>query len=177
MLDEEEFTALYDALHPRVFAYAVSRCGRRLAEEVVGETFAVAWRRREDIPVRAVLPWLLGVARNVSRELYRDEVRRAALEEALRGWAEEVETDVADEVAERSAVLRALATLGDDDKEVLTLVSWHGLGAGEAAGVLGCSKAAFFVRLHRARRRLEAAMDGAALHHRRQRVFVPEEER
>ncbi|MBB5081018.1 RNA polymerase sigma factor [Nonomuraea endophytica] len=158
VLDEKEFAALYDATHPRVFAYAVSRCGRQLAEEVVSETFAVAWRRRADIPRRAVLPWLLGVARNVTRELYRDEVRQAALENALRGWAKEVTGDVAEEVARRSAVLSALVALSDEDKELLTLVSWHGLSSAQAARVVGCSVSAFFVRLHRARRRLEAAL-------------------
>ncbi|WP_371780668.1 RNA polymerase sigma factor [Streptosporangium subroseum] len=176
MLNEKEFAALYDAFHPRVFAYAVSRCGRQLAEEVVSETFVVAWRRRDDIPAKAMLPWLLGVARNVTRELYKDGVRRAALDGALQVWATEFDPDVADEVAERSDVLRALATLSDDAKEVLILVSWHGLTSAEAARVIGCSTPAFFVRLHRARRRLEAAMNGAAVtrgHH----VFVPEEKR
>ncbi|GAA0950318.1 RNA polymerase sigma factor [Nonomuraea longicatena] len=161
MLDEREFSDLYDALRPQVFAYAVSRCGRQLAEEVVSETFTVAWRRRQDVPRRAVLPWLLGVARNVIRELYRDEVRHAALAEALHGWAAEAAVaggDVGEEVAQRAALLWALTALGDDDKEVLTLVSWHGLSSREAASVVGCSVSAFFVRLHRARRRLEAAL-------------------
>jgi RNA polymerase sigma-70 factor, ECF subfamily len=39
-------------------------------------------------------------------------------------------------------------------------VAWHGLTAREAATVLGCSRPAFFVRLHRARRRLETAYEG-----------------
>jgi DNA-directed RNA polymerase specialized sigma24 family protein len=136
VLGEKEFSDLYDALRPQVFAYAVSRCGRQLAEEVVSETFTVAWRRRSDVPRRAVLPWLLGVARNVIRELYREEVRHAALAEALRGWAAEAAVaggDVGEEVAQRAALLWALTALSDDDKEVLTLVSWHGLSSREAA--------------------------------------------
>jgi RNA polymerase sigma-70 factor (ECF subfamily) len=38
--------------------------------------------------------------------------------------------------------------------ETLTLVTWHGLSAAEAATVVGCSQRAFTVRLHRARRKL-----------------------
>jgi RNA polymerase sigma-70 factor (ECF subfamily) len=38
---------------------------------------------------------------------------------------------------------------------------WHGLQPRDAATVLGCSAAAFFVRLHRARRRLARAFDNA----------------
>ncbi|SPL88504.1 Putative RNA polymerase ECF-subfamily sigma factor [[Actinomadura] parvosata subsp. kistnae] len=70
----------------------MSRCGLQLAEEVVSETSMVAWRRREEMPAGAGLPWLLGVARNVTRGLYRDELRRAALDEALRVWAGPVRT-------------------------------------------------------------------------------------
>ena len=98
MLNQDEFAALFDACHPRVYAYAVSRCGRRLAEEVVSETFVVAWRRRDDIPARNELPWLLGVARNVIRDVHREELRRAALDEALHAWADDFGPDVAEGV-------------------------------------------------------------------------------
>ncbi|WP_308249998.1 RNA polymerase sigma factor [Sphaerisporangium fuscum] len=176
MLNDEEFAEMFDTYRPRVYAYAVSRCGRHLAEEVVSETFMVAWRRRGDLPARAALPWLLGVAHNVTRELYRGELRRAALDEALRIWADEAGPDVADEVTERAAVLRALATLSDPDKEVLTLVAWHGLTSAQAAKVVGVTRSTFFVRLHRARRRLEAAMNDLMTAAPRQ-ALVPEEER
>lgn len=151
------FTALYDEFYPRVHAYAVSRTGRQLAEEVAGETFTVAWRRFADLP-DPPLPWLIGIARNISRESYRAEARQAALTAELRSWAAESAADVSESVVERTALLRALATLTDDDREVLTLVAWHGLTSAQAAAVLGCTKSAYFVRLHRARKRLEDAL-------------------
>lgn len=156
----ERFTALYDEHYRRVFGYAVSRVGRQLAEEVASETFMVAWRRLADVPTQP-LPWLLGVARNVARDSYRAQARRASLDAELAAWttAEDVTSDdVADAVVERAAVLRALAGLPEADREVLTLVAWHGLTPQQAARVVGCSTAAFFVRLHRARRRLERAV-------------------
>ncbi|MFG6195079.1 RNA polymerase sigma factor [Nonomuraea sp. JJY05] len=175
MLNDEQFGAMFDVSRPRVYAYAVSRCGLQLAEDVVSETFMVAWRRRDELPAKDVLPWLLGVAHNVTRELYRSELRRAALDEALRVWAEEADPDVADEVAERAAVLRALATLSDADKEVLTLIAWHGLTSAQAAKVVGSTRSAFFVRLHRARRRLEAAMNDVMTTSRQQALISEEE--
>ncbi|MEV0237055.1 RNA polymerase sigma factor [Nonomuraea sp. NPDC050786] len=156
----DRFTALYSSCYSSVYAYAVSRAGRQLAEEVASETFGVAWRRIDDVPGEA-LPWLLGVARNILRESYRAEARRQSLESELAAWttAEEVTAgDIAESVTERIAVLRALATLSDEDRELLTLVAWHGLRAANAAKVVGCSTATLFVRLHRARRRLERAM-------------------
>ncbi|GAA5047687.1 RNA polymerase sigma-70 factor (ECF subfamily) [Thermocatellispora tengchongensis] len=153
--DSRRFTGMYDECRQRVWAYVVSRAGRQVADEVVSETFAIAWRRLDDVPEPA-LPWLLGVARNVLRDTIRAEVRREALSQELRSWTE---GDVADQVTERLGVLRALAGLGEDDREILILVAWQGLSPRDAARVIGCSAAAFRVRLHRARRRLKQAMD------------------
>jgi len=103
----------------------------------------VAWRRLPVVPA-APLPWLLAVARNVVRERYRDGARQACLAAGLRAWADEAIADVADGVAERAAVLAALALLSEDDRELLALVAWQGLSTREAARVVGCSTATFF---------------------------------
>jgi RNA polymerase sigma-70 factor, ECF subfamily len=156
----ERFQALYTECHGRVYAYAVSRAGRQLADEVVSDVFLIAWRRLADVPSPA-LPWLLGVARNVATGQFRAAARHQAVASDLSAWVKEAEfaaPDVADQVSERISVLTALAALPEADRELLTLAAWHGLPAAEAAQVLGCSKAAYFVRLHRARRRLERAM-------------------
>ena len=157
MTDVERFTATFHEHHRRVFAYAVGRAGREHADDVVAETFLVAWRRLADVPANP-LPWLLGVARNVVHERYRDQVRQSAVAAELRAWVREAEDDVAEHVAGRAAVLVALAALGDADREILTLIAWHGLAARDAARVVGCSTATFFVRLHRARKRLQDAL-------------------
>lgn len=157
--DSRRFTAIYHAHHEQVYAYAVSRVGRDLADDVLGDTFLIVWRRLDAMPP-APLPWLLGVARNVIRERYRAEVRQASLATERRAWVDEAHTDVADGVTEKAAMLAALAQLGEEDRELLTLVAWHGLAPREAARVVGCSTATYFVRLHRARKRLEQALAG-----------------
>jgi len=156
----QRFTALYDTHQRQVFGYAVSRAGRQAADEIVSDTFLVAWRRFAELPEPA-LPWLLGVARNLIREQFRQSARQESLAAELRSWStqEPDGADPADVVGDRDAVLRALAGLGADDRELLTLVAWHGLSSREAAGVIGCSPATYFVRLHRARRRLEQALE------------------
>lgn len=154
-----QFTALYAEHHRRVYAYAVARAGRSLADEVVAETFLVAWRRFAQMPA-AALPWLLGVARNVIRERYRAEERQHAIAAEMLAWTADT-PDVADGVAERAAVLAALAGLSENDREALTLTAWDGLAPRDAARVVGCSAPAFLVRLHRARRRLANAVEAA----------------
>ncbi|MEO3814410.1 sigma-70 family RNA polymerase sigma factor [Sphaerisporangium sp. B11E5] len=156
MTDEAyRFTGMYDECRQRVWAYVVSRAGRQIADEVVSETFAIAWRRLEDVPEPA-LPWLLGTARNVLRDTIRSEARREAVRAELRSWTE---GDVADQVTERLGVLTALADLAEEDREILILVAWQGLSPRDAARVVGCSAAAFRVRLHRARKRLAQRME------------------
>ncbi|MFC9976778.1 RNA polymerase sigma factor [Spirillospora sp. NPDC127200] len=155
--DARRFTAMYDACRQRVWAYAAAHGGRQRADDVVSETFAVAWRRLGDVPDPA-LPWLLGVARNVLRDGHRAEARRAAFTAELRHWQQDTAQDPAEGVAERQAVLRALAGLAEADREVLLLVAWQGLTPRQAARVVGCSEPALRVRLHRARKRLSRAM-------------------
>nr|WP_237497612.1 sigma-70 family RNA polymerase sigma factor [Streptomyces sp. SID8377] len=138
--------------------------GRQVGEDITSETFTVAWRRVRDVPDPA-LPWLLGVARNLVRELRRRDAHQylLAAEEAQRisSGARTDTADVAAEVAGRHDALQALAGLPEADRELLTLIAWHGLSAKEAAQVLDCTTATLTVRLYRARRRLEKALEAA----------------
>jgi RNA polymerase sigma-70 factor (ECF subfamily) len=157
------FAVIYSENRSRVYAFAVSKAGRQLAEEILSEVFTIAWRRLGDLP-EPPLPWLLAVTRNVAMSQSRALVRERSLTAEMGEWVTDARssvTDIADDVAERVAVLTALATLAEPDRELLTLVAWHDLAPKAAAQVIGCSTAAYFVRLHRARRRLEAALAAA----------------
>lgn len=56
----------------QVLAFLLRRVsGREAAEDVVADTFAVAWRRRDRIPDPA-LPWLYVTAAHVIANQYRD---------------------------------------------------------------------------------------------------------
>jgi RNA polymerase sigma factor (sigma-70 family) len=151
------FERLYEELAPDVHAYVLRRVGQELVPDVVADVFVVAWRRLDDLPSPA-LPWLLGVARKTVANHLRSARRRTAVVERLRAAASAATVDPSH--AER--VWIALASLGERDREALMLVAWEGLSRKEAADVLGCSSAAFRVRLHRARARLGRALEGSA---------------
>ena len=51
-----------------------------------------------------------------------------------------------------------MAGLSELDQEILRLIGWEDLTVSEAATVLSCTRTTAAVRLHRARRRLTAAM-------------------
>jgi RNA polymerase sigma-70 factor (ECF subfamily) len=159
----ERFAGLYDQYYRNVLRYVLYHAERGSAEDVASETFLIAWRRLPDVPDPA-LPWLLGVARNLLRKQAEAGRRRRLLADrvaAMTGAAGAVEWDAGEYVVERDAALQALASLPERDIEALTLVTWHDLDWREAAAVLGCSPRAFATTLHRARRRLSKALQGA----------------
>ena len=155
--DETRFEALFSASYPRVLAYALRRSeNREAAEEIVSETFLIAWRRLDAVPADPV-PWLLGTARKVLANARRSARRRAP--DGPLAPLDLVETPdpvtpFPDRVADRVAFAKAFAALSAGDREVLALVAWDGLAPREGAKVVGCTAAAFSLRLHRARRRL-----------------------
>ena len=160
MEDEaSRFEQVYREHANAVLAYARSRADAERAREVVGETFLVAWRRFDELPADP-RTWLLGVARRVIANGRRSDARREAL--GVRIMAERagnlVSGDAADIVIGRNTSLAVWNELPESDRELLALVAWGELSPAEAAKVIGCSKAAFLVRLHRARRRFEAAL-------------------
>jgi RNA polymerase sigma factor (sigma-70 family) len=158
------FEALYAAHHPQVFGYVMRRCDRADdAADAIAETFLVAWRRLDDAPTGDQLRlWLYGVARRVLANQRRGERRRLALADRLRSelgahGLPDVSVDVTSGGAHSLGA--ALATLSPDDRELLTLEAWEELSSQEIAKVLGCSSAAARTRLHRARRRLQKALE------------------
>jgi RNA polymerase sigma factor (sigma-70 family) len=156
----EQFRAVYEENRPRVIAYALRRTrSPEDAADIVAETFTIAWRRLEDVPRGEVaILWLYATARRVLANHGRRVRRRNELvgrigAELAAGLARVEPPD------EESVVARAaLSRLGEDDRELLMLVGWEGLGAAQLACVLGCSEVAARIRLHRARSRLATAM-------------------
>jgi RNA polymerase sigma-70 factor (ECF subfamily) len=142
-----------------VRGYALRRMPGDVAQDVVSDTFLVAWRRLDDFPSDA-LPWLYGVARRVVANQRRSAHRSAALEQRVAATAEAIAAgDLGEALGEGEIVRAALGRLSDRDREALMLVAWHGLSGARAARAAGCTRTAFAVRLHRARARLVAELD------------------
>lgn len=155
------FGHLYREQGRSILAYALRRVDDpEDAADVVAETFLVAWRRLGEVPIDGgARLWLYAVARRVIANLNRSERRRTRLGERL---AQSLRTELATQPTpdgEAAEVLRAMGELGDEDRELLLLISWEGLSPGEAAKVLGISSLAARSRLHRARRRLRVLLE------------------
>ena len=157
--DRERFERIYREHFRTVLRFAAVRIDPERAKDVAAETFLIAWRRLDDVPVEP-RPWLLGVARRVIAGQFRSQTRREALARLLESEMRfAADADLAGPLADRQEVLAAFAALGERDREVLRLVAWDGLSTAEAAEAIDVTRLAFAVRLHRARRHLQRALE------------------
>lgn len=126
--------------------------GRRLpahqVDDVLSETLLVIWRRLDDVPTDAVLPWSYSVARRCLANHRRSDNRRLALVRRLE--QEPPPGDPADVDLDH-----ALARLTDADRELLHLWAWEQLEPREMAVVVGLTPNAVSLRLTRAKKKLE----------------------
>lgn len=152
--DVRRFEAIYRQHFGSILAYARRRLPAR-AEDVVAETFLVAWRRLDDVPADA-LPWLYGVARRVIADSRRTSRRQEALTDRLAAVQEPSSTEPTETDPE---LLAALARLSTRERELLLLVHWEDLEPRRAALALGCARATVATRLWRAHRRLRTELD------------------
>jgi RNA polymerase sigma-70 factor (ECF subfamily) len=129
---EARLESLFRCHYVDVARYVRRRAEPDFAEDVVAETFLVAWRRLDDIPAEA-RPWLLGVARRTLATQRRSATRRRSLvakldETAQRpGHAEDSVTD--------AGISEALAQLSEKrSTAVLRLIEGRGPPLGPACG-------------------------------------------
>ncbi|MFD1938890.1 MULTISPECIES: RNA polymerase sigma factor [Nonomuraea] len=159
------FEAVYAGTYEQIVGYVVRRCpSPDDAADVVAETFAIAWRKIDELPPGAEARlWLYGVARNVLANHRRSTARHHARTVELDADLADLYAAAPDTTLELGAIGRAFRSLGDDDRELLGLVAWEGLERSEIAAVLGCSRNAVRIRLHRARKRLARALQAAGI--------------
>ncbi|GAA3838651.1 RNA polymerase sigma factor [Sphaerisporangium flaviroseum] len=165
--DPEVFAALFDRYSTMLYRYISFRLGPEVAEDLVGETFLIAFRRRGsyDVSYREARPWLFGIATKLITRYRRAEVSRyRALErqdpvQAVDGPEEAITHDLTAE-GSRPALLHALSLLPRGDRDVLLLVAWSDMTYEEAARALGIPVGTVKSRLNRARRKVRDGLGG-----------------
>jgi RNA polymerase sigma-70 factor (ECF subfamily) len=160
------FERLFAAQYWAVRGYVRRRGPAAAVEDVVADTFLVAWRRFDSLGDDP-LPWLLGVARRQLANHHRAERRRGALAARVRGLIPSQDPGWEPPAELTTRLASALASLSAREREALLLVAWEGLEPSRAARAAGCSPAAFRVRLHRARQHLAVQLDDPADAHNR----------
>jgi RNA polymerase sigma factor (sigma-70 family) len=151
------YSAFFRAHHRAVRRYVARRATPDLVDDVVSETFLVAWRRFEAIPNDG-LPWLFSTASKCLANQRRGALRGAELIARLGGERNPAAPDEHEAAHRRRALVRAFMLLSDADRELLMLTVWEGLSSGRAAAALGLAPATAHARVYRARKRLRRAL-------------------
>jgi RNA polymerase sigma factor (sigma-70 family) len=159
------FAELYDRHARAIHRYAARRIGVDTADDVMSETFLVAFERRAafDPTVGAALPWLYGIATTLMKKHARLEAASWRGMKAARAAdfalddiaALESRVDAEASVKRINSALRRMATR---DRDALLLHAWADLSYEEIALALGIPVGTVRSRLNRARRVLREAI-------------------
>ena len=163
--EPEVFAVIFDRHATEIHRYAARRLGDSIAEDVVGETFLVAFRRRGryDPAYPNARPWLYGIATNMISRHRQAELRlyralaRTGVDPVIASPADDVIARVS-AAGERRALAAALARLSVADRNTLLLVAWGELSYGQAASALRVPVGTVRSRLNRARRKVREAL-------------------
>jgi RNA polymerase sigma-70 factor (ECF subfamily) len=168
--DGEAFGQLYDRYVDIVFRFIYFRVNdRALAEDFTSETFLRALRRIGTISYqgRDIGAWFITIARNIVLDhmksaRHRLEVTTAdTVEGNLRGHDQTPSTENAVlETLASERLMQAVAKLGDEQRECVTLRFIQGLSVSETAAVMGKNDGAIKALQHRAVRKLADIIGG-----------------
>jgi RNA polymerase sigma factor (sigma-70 family) len=171
--DRELFAVIFDRHYPAIHGYAARRLGRELADDVAAETFLVAFDnwQRYDTAHHSARPWLFGIASNLMAAHQRAEARQyralARADQVATADRDRVDSHVdriavrLDAQAVRVRLAAALGEIAPADREVVLLIAWADLTCEEVARALEIPAGTVRSRLHRARKKLRAALGGA----------------
>ena len=163
--DPDRFEVLFHRHAPRIQRYVVRRLGQHAADDIVAETFLVAFRRRKsyDLSCADARPWLYGITTNLIGRHLRDEVRlyralaRTGADPVTEPFTDQVDERVSASAARR-LLAKALAELPAAYRDALLLVTWGDLSYEEAATALGVPKGTVRSRISRARAALRRGL-------------------
>ena len=160
--DGAAFAELYDFYLPRVYGFVYRRVQDRcVAEDLTSMTFQRALEnvRRSEFRNESFGGWLYRVASNVVVDHVRRDRRYISMS-AADGREEpgDLALDALAAALDRDQLQRAMRQLSNNHREVLVLRFYDDLDVPEICAVLGCSREALAVRLHRALRALRLAV-------------------
>lgn len=147
---------------PAMLAYARRRTDPDTAEDVVADALLVLWRRRHEVSRRSrdeEVAWAIGITRGCLANAQRSARRHLTLIGRLAALERPQSTHGPPADDSDDELHAALASLREEDQELLRLWAWDDLKPAQIAVVLGTTPEVVSVRLHRAKKRLAALLE------------------
>jgi RNA polymerase sigma-70 factor (ECF subfamily) len=161
--DVDAFERLYRIYQPRLARFLINLVKRpQLVEEVLDDVMMVVWQTAASFRGTSKLStWVFAIA-------YRKALKARAR------WPDPVEEDERDTQVSndpapdaelersrvRSALVTAMGELSPEQRAVVDLTYFHGLGYRDIAAILSCPVDTVKTRMFHARRRLKQALSG-----------------
>lgn len=161
--EQQDFDALFRAYYPEIVRYLTARLGsREEADDLAAEVFLEAFQRvpRLRWQGRPVLAWLYRVAANMAADAVKRRARLVTMPEPPSTPAD----DATERVADRQALVRALASLPPDHQLVVHLRLVEGYPFAEVARLTGRSVGSCQMLVLRAARRLREQLEREGIH-------------
>ena len=163
--EPEHFTALFRRHAPYIQRYVVRRIGQDAADDIVAETFLLAFRQRHSYDQTRVdaRPWLYGIATNLIGRHRRAEIRlyralaRTGTDPVTESFTDRIDDRVSASMASRR-LAATLARLSDELRDTLLLVAWGDLSYDETATALGVPIGTVRSRMSRVRSTLRRSL-------------------
>lgn len=152
------FRPVYEAYFSRVYQYCLKRVGRtQEAEDLTSLIFTRALTHIASYRGGSFPAWLFRIAHNVLVNHLRDQRVTMPLGNVEQLGTEDDPLERLIDVEERQHVIRLIATLSDEQRNLLSLRMAGRLSAKEIGAIVGKSEGAVRVAIHRIIQQLRAA--------------------
>lgn len=155
IVTEEWFAELFTANAPLIQRFIYRRTQSDAVEDLTAETFATAWRKREEIPDGYELQWLYRTAGFLVANHNRK--KKVILLDEFPEIAHD--GDPSTYVIEDATLRAAFYRLTERDRRVIILAAWEGQSSEQIAVALDMTPNAAAVALSRARARFSKLFD------------------
>jgi RNA polymerase sigma-70 factor (ECF subfamily) len=160
--ESEVWEHWFDQYYQQLYSYAFLRTRRRAdAEDIVAQVLleAVKGINRYQYQGRPIIAWLFGIAHNLIADAFKRQQRRVDTQST--SGELEVAGEGLDGRIENLDLLLALDGLTDEQRDVIILRYFMGLGTKEIGDALGKSEAAVYSLQARGILALRSSMGGA----------------
>jgi RNA polymerase sigma-70 factor (ECF subfamily) len=165
LVSADRFSEIFERHIGAVSAYVARRVGPAASDDIVSETFLIAFRKRKrfDQAKTSALPWLMGIATNVLGQHRRAQAQhwrslQASLAQSA-SFADDEHDRSTDRLDAAGAIERLyprIAALSVGDREVLFLHAWGDLTYEQIGAALRIPVGTVRSRLSRIRAKLAA---------------------
>jgi RNA polymerase sigma-70 factor (ECF subfamily) len=146
---QDRISELWDSITPKLYGYLINTLkDKALADDILQSAWLKAIEALPQFNARGAgfSAWIFAIARNEMKMHWRKSGREVQYDEGLHDLPDHASSETEDKVL----VDQILATLSEDERELIHLRYIGGLSLGEIAKILKINPIAARVRMHRA---------------------------